>query len=86
MEERKCWICGRKKEDIINDSEKLQIDGSIFDVGVIHKEEAFFYKSDVGADICLVCKCIIADVALDQADVKFDERIGELKIESTLIN
>jgi len=74
---RKCWICKRTNEEIEKDIQNQKMDGGIF-------EDGFFYECDIGIDICVDCKLIIEDISLDQADLKFDERIKDLKIESKL--
>jgi len=73
MEER-CWICKRNRKEIEKDAVDLKIDGDL--IG--------FYKKDNNAKICLVCKTLIDDIALDQSDVKFDERVSELKVVSNI--
>ena len=70
----KCWICKRDKIEIFKDTKEQGID----------QTDDVWYKSDIGANICYVCKCIIEDITLDQSEIKFNEKISELKVISSI--
>jgi hypothetical protein len=75
---RKCWICHRTEEELINDCNKLKFDGGMFIDG---KKEVFFVK-EMDVNTCQVCRNIIYSLSIEIAEEKFTELIDDLKIES----